>query len=68
MINIPDWVSSLTNEKGKPDYCDFYYTKCKGVAAEVQYKAAVKRMKAQPWWQEHVKIHGKEPQLPAINK
>jgi hypothetical protein len=68
-MNIPQLAQSFANEKGRPDYHDFYYTTKIGVAAEVQRNAAIARMKDQEWWHEHIKIHGEEPKLPiVINK
>jgi hypothetical protein len=66
MTQIQNFVNSHTNGKGHPSHDLLYYLTKSGEAAEVQHKAALERMKTQPWYQEHVKIHGKEPELPAI--
>jgi hypothetical protein len=63
---IQDAVKRFTNKAGAPDYADFFYLTKSGTAAQVQYNAALKRMKAAKWWAEHVNSHGEEPQLPAI--
>jgi hypothetical protein len=58
-------VANFSNEKGRPDFCDFYYLTKSGLAAEVQRIAAIKRMKKQPWWQHHIEENGEEPRIPA---
>jgi hypothetical protein len=62
---VKEAVDRFRNKAGAPDYADFFYLTKSGTAAQVQYNAALKRMKAAKWWAEHVNSHGEEPQLPS---